>query len=323
MNFIRIKMQKTLQKFDTSTICKMCLSNLTFVPKCEPVNNLDVLKLKGFINNHNNICVLTGAGISTESGIPDYRSQGVGLYAKSNRRPVLYKDFCKSEAIRRRYWARNYIGWPRFSSIQPNNTHKILSNLESAKKLRCIVTQNVDNLHSKAGSRKVIELHGTAFKVMCLNCDNKICRYHLQDVLNKLNPNITATAQMIRPDGDVDLSQEQVDGFNVPPCENCGGILKPDIIFFGDNVPRQTVESVKYNVEHSDSLLILGTSLSTYSGYRIVLQANSAGKPIAILNIGKTRGDDLADIKVEGRCGEILSKIYAINNQYEECTNCK
>ncbi|OAD58981.1 NAD-dependent protein deacetylase Sirt4, partial [Eufriesea mexicana] len=283
-----------------------------FVPKCEPVKDSDLLELKDFINNHSNICILTGAGISTESGIPDYRSQGVGIYARSNRKPVLYKDFCNKDDIRKRYWARNYVGWPRFSSIKPNNTHEIIKKLEDANKVRCIITQNVDNLHTKAGSKRVIELHGTAFKVMCLNCNERICRYYLQEILNKNNPNITATSQMIRPDGDVDLLEEQIEGFKVPSCENCGGILKPDIIFFGDNVPRQVVESVKYNVEYSDSLLILGTTLSTFSGYRIALQANNINIPIAILNIGKTRADDLANIKVEGQCGDVLSRIYSM-----------
>nr|XP_003703678.1 PREDICTED: NAD-dependent protein deacetylase Sirt4 [Megachile rotundata] len=319
MSFICTKQHKFVNKIKT-LLSKSSLSDLTFVPKCETVKDSDILKLKEFIDSHNEICILTGAGVSTESGIPDYRSEGVGLYARSSRRPILYQDFCNSAVLRRRYWARNYVGWPRFSSVKPNVTHEILKKLEDRKKIRCIVTQNVDNLHTKAGSRRVIELHGTAFKVMCLKCDQRICRYHLQDILDRLNPNMTASAQMIRPDGDVDLSQEQVDGFIVPSCENCNGVLKPDIVFFGDNVPRTTVESVKYNVEHSDSLLVLGTSLTTFSGYRIILQANNAGLPIAIVNIGKTRADDFADIKIEGRCGDVLSRIYMMNNHSDEKT---
>ncbi|XP_043529718.1 NAD-dependent protein deacylase Sirt4 [Frieseomelitta varia] len=310
---------KTINPIGT-LLCRTYTSNLIFVPKCEPVKDTDLSMLKDFINSHNNMCILTGAGISTESGIPDYRSEGVGLYARSNRRPVLYRDFCNSADIRRRYWARNYVGWPRFSSIKPNSTHQILKKLEDLNKVRCVVTQNVDNLHTKAGSRKVIELHGTAFKVMCLSCNERICRYYLQEIFDKINPNMTATSQMIRPDGDVDLSQEQVEGFQVPSCENCGGVLKPDIIFFGDNVPRQVVESVRYNIEHSDSLLILGTTLTTFSGYRIALQASHAKKPIAILNIGKTRADDLAEIKMKGRCGDVLARIYSMMDQCEKCT---
>ncbi|CAK9811815.1 NAD-dependent protein deacylase Sirt4 [Anthophora plagiata] len=283
MNVIHARRLKSVNKIG-ALICRACSSNFTFVPNSKPVTDSDLFKLKDFINSHDNICILTGAGISTESGIPDYRSEGVGLYARSNRKPILYKDFCGSDTIRRRYWARNYVGWPRFSSIKPNSTHQVLKKLEDANKVRCIITQNVDNLHTKAG--------------------------------------MVAASQIIRPDGDVDLLQEQVEGFKVPPCENCGGILKPDIIFFGDNVPKRIVESVKYNVEHSDSLLVLGSSLTTFSSYRIVVQANHAGKPIAILNIGKTRADELANVKVEGRCGDVLSRIYAMLDQREECTDC-
>lgn len=288
-------------------------SNLAFVPKCSPTRMEDVMRLKEFIDKHRRLCILTGAGISTESGIPDYRSAEVGLYARSNHKPVLYKEFCSSEAIRRRYWARNYVGWPRFSSLKPNITHEILKDLEYVEKVECIITQNVDNLHSKAGSKKLIELHGTAFRVMCLNCDHKICRYELQEMFKKLNPSMVATTQMIRPDGDVELSQTQVENFNVPACSTCGGILKPDIIFFGDNVPRDTVQSVKNNVENSDALLILGTTLTTFSAYRIVLQAVDANKPIAMVNIGKTRADEFVNLRVEGRCGDILSKVWQLD----------
>ncbi|XP_070151244.1 NAD-dependent protein deacylase Sirt4 isoform X2 [Polyergus mexicanus] len=292
---------------------RMYKSSLAFVPRCDPTRIEDVIRLKEFIDKHHRLCILTGAGISTESGIPDYRSAEVGLYARSNHKPVLYKEFCNSDAIRRRYWARNYIGWSRFSSLKPNVTHKILKDLEYVGKVGCIVTQNVDNLHSKAGSKEVIELHGTAFRVMCLNCDHKICRYELQEVFQKLNPSMIAITQMIRPDGDVELSQAQVEDFNVPACDNCGGILKPDIIFFGDNVPRNIVQNVKNNVENSDALLILGTTLTTFSAYRIVLQAIEANKPIAIVNIGKTRADEFVNLRVEGRCGDILSKVWQQN----------
>lgn len=185
--------------------------------------------------------------------------------------------------------------------------------MEYIGKVGCIVTQNVDNLHRKAGSREIIELHGTAFKVMCLNCDQKVCRYELQKIIQMLNPSMIATTQMIRPDGDVELTQTQVEDFNVPACFNCGGILKPDIVFFGDNVPCDIVQSVKVNVESSDALLILGTSLTTFSAYRIVLQAAAAGKPIAIVNIGKTRADQLATLRVKGRCGDVLPKIWQLN----------
>ena len=177
------------------------------MPKCQPPREEELHQLKKFFQNEGRLCVLTGAGISTESGIPDYRSKGVGLYATSDRRPVLYKDFVEKEHIRRRYWARNYIGWPRFSAFQPNATHRTLKTLENEGLVSCVVTQNVDRLHTKAGSQNVIELHGTAFVVMCLGCDTKISRLDFQKVLQELNPIVTAETREIRPDGDVELTQ--------------------------------------------------------------------------------------------------------------------
>lgn len=200
----------------------------------------------------------------------------------------------------------------RFSQFQPNDTHKMLKNLEDHGRVSCIVTQNVDGLHTKAGSNNIIELHGTAYKVMCLNCDNIIDRHDFQKVLDQLNPTIQAVTREIRPDGDVELSDEQVDEFILPPCKNCGGILKPDIVFFGDNVPRTVVENIQKIVNKSDALLILGTSLTTFSGYRIILQAIEAKKPIAIVNIGETRADKHAIVKVESRCGEVLTKLISM-----------
>ncbi|KAG7207106.1 hypothetical protein KM043_000983 [Ampulex compressa] len=255
-------------------------SDCAFVPKCSSANTEDLLRLSAFLGNSEKTCVVTGAGVSTESGIPDYRSTGVGLYAKSKRRPVLYQEFCKSESVRRRYWARNYVGWPRFSSREPNDVHRLLKALEDAGKLSCVITQNVDNLHKKAGSERVIELHGTAFRVVCLNCNDRMCRFEFQSILERLNPSITLTSTMVRPDGDVDLSQDEVDEFIFPPCRHCGGILKPDVVFFGDNV------------------------------HRIVLQASAAKIPVAIVSIGETRADELADIKIEARCGDILPKAW-------------
>lgn len=178
-----------------------------FVPKYRPPKEEELDSLKHFFCNQRRLCVLTGAGISTESGIPDYRSKGVGLYATSDRRPVLYKDFVENERIRRRYWARNYVGWPRFSSFQPNIVHRTLKMLEDAGNVGSVVTQNVDRLHTKAGSQNVIELHGTAFTVMCLGCEAKINRSDFQDTLRDLNPSMIVQTQEIRPDGDVELSQ--------------------------------------------------------------------------------------------------------------------
>ncbi|KAK3908958.1 NAD-dependent protein deacylase Sirt4 [Frankliniella fusca] len=282
-------------------------SSTSFVPKHLPVREEDIDKLDRLISVSRNILILTGAGISTESGIPDYRSEGVGLYARSTNRPVQYRDFLKSEAVRRRYWARNYVGWPRFSSFSPNETHlsvrKLVNDIGIA---RCVVTQNVDSLHTKAKTRNVIELHGSAYRVVCINCDFKIERHAFQDLLANLNPDMQIIDQMIRPDGDVEMNQDQVEGFNIPSCPSCAGLLKPDIVFFGDNVPKNRVEQVRNEVQLCDTLLVLGSSLTVFSAYRIILQASELHKPIAIVNIGETRGDKHALIKISAKCGDVL-----------------
>lgn len=163
--------------------------------------------LNQFFKHHKNILVITGAGVSTESGIPDYRSEGVGLFARSTTRPIQYQEFVKHPKVRQRYWARNFVGWPSFSSVQPNQNHIILNKLENTKKVKRIITQNVDNLHRKAGSTNVIELHGTAYKVVCLSCSFYISRHDFQGVLRDLNNEIVVAPQAVRPDGDIDLPQ--------------------------------------------------------------------------------------------------------------------
>lgn len=178
------------------------------VPRYCPAQDDDIEKIDNFINSASKLVILTGAGVSTESGIPDYRSEGVGLYARTSRRPIQYQDFVNKEATRKRYWARNYVGWPRFSSFLPNAVHITIKDLEiKHEKVCCVVTQNVDRLHTKAGSNHVIELHGSAFKVMCLGCDNTVDRHYFQAVLEEMNPYMKGESMMIRPDGDVDISQ--------------------------------------------------------------------------------------------------------------------
>ncbi|XP_033748111.1 NAD-dependent protein lipoamidase sirtuin-4, mitochondrial-like [Pecten maximus] len=280
-----------------------------FVPKSEPVNDLDINDLRDFLLSNNKILVLTGAGLSTESGIPDYRSEGVGLYARSDNRPVQYNDFMKSETIRQRYWARNYVGWPVFSSFLPNISHKILRHWEIKGKVHWLVTQNVDALHMKAGSINLTELHGSAHRVMCMNCDAKMPRTRLQELIEKHNPLWLARSVEMAPDGDVQLTTEQVKGFKVPQCPSCGGALKPEIIFFGDNVPKPTVNLVFDKVKESDAVLVLGSSLEVYSGYRFVNAAHTQKKPIAIVNIGATRADNLASLKITARCSDVLRRL--------------
>ncbi|XP_029423085.1 NAD-dependent protein lipoamidase sirtuin-4, mitochondrial isoform X2 [Nannospalax galili] len=227
-----------------------------FVPLSPPLDPEKIRELQCFITLSKKLLVMTGAGISTESGIPDYRSERVGLYARTDRRPIQHCDFVRSAQVRQRYWARNFVGWPQFSSHQPNPAHWALSNWEKLGKLHWLVTQNVDALHTKAGSQRLTELHGCMHRVLCLNCGEQTPRGMLQKRFQVLNPSWSAEAQGVAPDGDVFLTEEQV-----------------------------------------------------YSGYRFILAAQEKKLPIAILNIGPTRSDDLACLKLNSRCGELLPLI--------------
>lgn len=243
-------------------------------------------------------------------GLPDYRSKGVGLYARSKNRPVQYADFLKSDAVRRNYWARNFIAWPRFSNYGPNAIHHTLARFEREGRLIGLITQNVDTLHTKAGHKQVIEIHGNGYRVMCLGCKFTIDRHELQNILTAMNETPIATSEVLRPDGDIELSKEYVEKFKVPSCPECGGNLKPDIIFFGDNVPRPRIdEIIRLNCQ-SDGLLVLGSSLLVFSGYRIVLQTKELGLPVAIVSIGETRGDAKADLKISAKCGDIIPRLF-------------
>lgn len=182
--------------------------------------------------------------------------------------------------------------------------------MERDSRITGIVTQNVDSLHTKAGTKNLIEMHGTGYKVICLGCDYSIPRHDFQMILTQLNTHIQDTSSMVRPDGDIELPQETVDNFVLPACPNCGGNLKPDIVFFGDNIPLKRIEKVISMILHSDGVLILGSSLTVFSGYRIVLQAKELGLPVAIVNIGPTRGDSKADLKIDAKCGDVLSQLF-------------
>lgn len=289
--------------------CKSLHRHNVFVPKHKPPDHNDYEQLRQFLTKHNNILILTGAGISTESGIPDYRSEGVGLYARTNHKPIQYQEFLKYPKARQRYWARNFVGWPRFSGVQPNSTHTAITDLQKAGKVTSIVTQNVDRLHHKAGADNIIELHGTAYLVRCINCSYQINRSDLQEIMKENNPNMLDNFSMIRPDGDVELSQEQMNSFRVPLCPECEGPLKPDIVFFGDNVPKSRVKQIRDEVTRCEALFILGSSLTVFSSYRIILQAKDEGKYISILNIGPTRADDIVSLKISTKCGDILPEV--------------
>ncbi|OPJ74735.1 NAD-dependent protein lipoamidase sirtuin-4, mitochondrial isoform A [Patagioenas fasciata monilis] len=230
-----------------------------------PLYPVEVEQLQHFVSNSKRLFVMTGAGISTESGIPDYRSEGVGLYARTDRRPVQHAEFVRSASARQRYWARNFVGWPQFSSHQPNTAHLVLRDWEKLGKLHWLVTQNVDALHTKAGSQRLTELHGCTHRVFCLACGDQILRSELQKYFEALNPTWKAEALEVAPDGDVFLTDEQVRSFKVPACRKCGGILKPDVTFFGDTVNREIVDFVHQRLAESDSMLVAGSSMQVYS----------------------------------------------------------
>lgn len=237
------------------------------------------------------IVALTGAGISTDSGIPDYRGPGTRARARS---PLQYKEFIAAESARKRYWARSCIGWPRINASAPNAGHRALAVLEEAGLLDGIITQNVDRLHQRAGSKNVIELHGALEEVRCLGCDDISSRATLQDSLLALNPGWETHSGPTAPDGDSDVEDPRMASFRIPACNVCSGILKPHVVFFGESVPRAVVDRAWELYDRADLLLVVGTSLAVYSGFRFVRRAAQEGKPVILLNIGETRGDDLA-----------------------------
>ena len=246
------------------------------------------------------LVALTGAGCSTDSGIPDYR--GPGTLARA-RNPVQYRAFVEDPIARQRYWARSMLGWPRFSAARPNGAHRALAALEQAGVLRGIITQNVDRLHHAAGSARVVELHGALAEVICLACGALEARAALQDRLARLNPWWDAEVELA-PDGDAELTQ--VDGFRVADCLACGGVLKPRVVFFGENVPRPTVDDAFGLLGEGEALLVAGSSLTVYSGLRFVRRAAEQGVPVVILNLGPTRGDPLAALRLDAPLGDTL-----------------
>ena len=249
------------------------------------------------------VLALSGAGISTESGIPDYRSPE--QLAKP-RNPTRYHQFVGSAAARQRYWARSFRGWTRVAEAQPNRGHEALAQLEANGTLSGLITQNVDGLHQVAGSQHVLELHGGLDRVRCLECGALEPRPRLQRRMLHLNPDFGAHILSPAPDGDADLPEMLIDGFVVPSCLRCRGVLKPDVVFFGENVPKTWVERAWQMLEEAEVLLVVGSSLTVFSGYRFVARAAREGKPVAILNRGPTRGDAEATLKLEGALGELL-----------------
>lgn len=251
------------------------------------------------------LVALTGAGCSTESGIPDYRGPDT---PPRRRPPIQHREFVERDDVRRRYWARSLLGWPRLAGARPNAAHAALVELEARGALAGLITQNVDGLHGAAGSRDVVELHGAIARVRCLACDARTTRAALQDRLRAANPTFEARARAaaMAPDGDADLDDAAIADFAIVACEACGGVLMPDVVFFGGNVPRAIVDAAWARFECAEVLLVIGSSLHVFSGYRFVRRAAERAIPIAIVNRGPTRGDGEATLRIDARVGALL-----------------
>ncbi|MFK8082093.1 MAG: NAD-dependent protein deacetylase [Granulosicoccus sp.] len=265
-------------------------------------------QLSEFLQRYPRLLVLTGAGISTASGLGDYRDKS-GQWKR--KQPITGQVFINNEAARKRYWARSSVGWPSFSCAEPGTSHTALRALEKKGHIELLVTQNVDRLHQKAGHENSIDLHGVLASVSCIDCPNTIDRDDFQTELLHHNDWLNHLTADHAPDGDADLELDSLNAMHVPACKNCGGLLKPDVVFFGETVPKEIVSRAMRALATADALLVAGSSLMVYSGFRFCREAQKLHKPIAIVNDGLTRADDLALLKIEGDCGERLSKLAA------------
>ncbi|WP_420868839.1 NAD-dependent protein deacetylase [Cupriavidus pauculus] len=264
--------------------------------------------LADFVQRHPRLFVLTGAGISTDSGIPGYRDEQ-GRWQRSV--PMTISAFMSGHAARQRYWARSMVGWPVAAAAQPNVSHRVVARLGDAGRVSALVTQNVDGLHQRAGSRDVIELHGSIGKVICLSCATRYERADIQRWLWQHNPDFRDIDALPAADGDAHLESPLFDNFAVPICNVCEGVLKPDVVFFGESVPRDRVQAGRAALDASDAMLVIGSSLTVFSGYRFCLWARERGIPIAALNLGTTRADPLLTLKVAAPIGPALAGLAA------------
>ncbi len=261
-----------------------------------------------WVRQHPRLLVLTGAGLSAPSGIPVYRDHQ-GQWLRST--PIQHRDFLNSAAARQRYWARSMVGWPRMAAAAPNAGHHALAALERAGHVQQLITQNVDSLHHRAGHQRVIELHGSLARVICLSCEQAHARATVQGWLLAANPSIHEASATMRPDGDADLDDALIASVKVPTCPVCDGVLMPDVVFFGGTIPRARTDAVSEAIALCDAVLVVGSSLTVFSGFRICRDAHRLGKPVAALNHGVTRADELLTMKVEADCAQGLQALAA------------
>jgi len=264
--------------------------------------------LRAWFDAHPRVLVLTGAGISTACGIPDYR--GPDGQWKRNA-PITYQQFTREAPMRARYWARSFVGWPVVARAEPSRAHAALVALEARGRVVSLVTQNVDGLHARAGQRRVIDLHGRIDQVICMDCGTRAARADIQQRLAADNPSWKNLSAATAPDGDADLERISFDDFQAPSCAHCGGVLKPDVVFFGENVPRERVLATQAALADADALLVVGSSLMVYSGFRFARMARERGLPLALLTRGVTRADAIATLKLDVDCEPVLAAAVA------------
>lgn len=264
------------------------------------------IALQQFLTKHPKWLVLTGAGVSLSSGIPTYRDEK-GEWQRS--KPIQHQEFIQRAYVRRRYWARSLLGWSTVALAEPNRAHFALAELEQRGQIELLISQNVDNLHQRAGSQKVVDLHGNLSRVVCLSCGTVSSRAELQKIMHQANPHFAELVAETRPDGDANVEGEIIEQFKPPYCAVCGGDLMPDVVFFGGTVPTKRVETCMQALEQADALVVIGSSLKVYSGYRFCVKAKELNKPIALINPGWTRADELAQLKITEPCATVLESL--------------
>ena len=263
-------------------------------------------KLQWFLGQHPRLVVLTGAGVSAASGIPTYRDHEANWKQTD---PIQHQEFIEQPSVRKRYWARSALGWPKVSEATPNIAHLALAQLEASGHIELIITQNIDRLHQRAGSRRVVDLHGRLDEVNCLHCGTVYDRDLIQTLLQRDNLELFSLAAETLPDGDADLADYYIDDVDVPVCERCGGTLMPKVVFFGGGVPKSRVKYCMDSLSKADALLSIGSSLQVMSGYRFCRRAHELGKPIVLINPGITRADPIASLKLTSPCGPLLEQL--------------